>query len=342
MPAGIDEAKIKQELAVRAEVALRRAAEYTLGRAKHHAPVRAIFKRRQNKRGPAFTNKGGISTAAAYKKFVKSKERRRRRVDVQSGPPGTEGFGAMAMRKQSGGVSGRSGSSPIQRVDRPRVRAGKDSPGSKGTLVPQTVGREARRYGRSTSFSGLPNSLIPVLGMRGKSGQYYNFTADLRRVGPTGPGLIQNRRNFEGSEVRKVGEAQVAKIKKANLTSRGRYEIKRARRGSRNSGLFQGRVGGRLRGEIRITPVSWKGDTAWIYVESPTEYAGYQEFGTRRHGAQPFLRPALYESRKILRSSVRKIGSEDLKTPPVFGTRGASSPVTPGRPGPEGGAGALL
>ena len=35
---------------------------------------------------------------------------------------------------------------------------------------------------------------------------------------------------------------------------------------------------------------------AWVI--SPTEYARYQEFGTRHNRAHPFLRPAAEESRE--------------------------------------------
>lgn len=339
---------LRRDLEVRAEVALRKAGEFALGRAKHHAPVRALYKR--SRRGRAFTQKGPITTASAYKKFRKSKERRRR-IDVQdsvdtskdalakagdtkaSDVQALQGF---AGAQQQGGVRSKGGTTVdpktgrgITDVGRPRVRE-HQTDGSKGPLHAQVIGREPKQYGRSTSFSGHSNSLVPVF----RKGQY-NFTADVRKVGPVGPGLRQHKDSFEGAPTQVRSAQTTASVKKNQMTSRGRYEVKRARRGSKNSGLFQGRVGGRLRGEIHLTPVRRRGSVLWIYVVSPTEYAHFQEFGSPggRSRAHPYLRPALYESRKVLRSSVQRLATT---------AAGASSPVTPGKPGPEGGGSSLL
>jgi HK97 gp10 family phage protein len=100
------------------------------------------------------------------------------------------------------------------------------------------------------------------------------------------------------------------------LTSAGRREVERARKGLGNSALFEGRIGGRLRGEIFIEGPVRDGNHIWFYVVSPTPYARYQEFGTRHHRAQPFLRPALYESRVVLRFEVRRA------VMPAFAQRG--------------------
>lgn len=56
-----------------------------------------------------------------------------------------------------------------------------------------------------------------------------------------------------------------------------------------------------------------------MYVESPTPYATYQEFGTSHNRPQPFLRPALYESRNILRFEVRKAVDRRFNTLPEEG-----------------------
>jgi len=65
-------------------------------------------------------------------------------------------------------------------------------------------------------------------------------------------------------------------------------------------------LGGRLRGEIFAVPAQQRGPFFWGYVISPVDYSVHQEFGTRYHRAQPFLRPALYESRRKLRSNIER------------------------------------
>lgn len=87
------------------------------------------------------------------------------------------------------------------------------------------------------------------------------------------------------------------KVATMNLHARGRSEVKTGRAD------YKGRVGGRLRGEIRMVPATRMAPQARVI--SPTPYARYQEFGTRRHAAQPFLRPALRESRSEIVSAMR-------------------------------------
>lgn len=59
-------------------------------------------------------------------------------------------------------------------------------------------------------------------------------------------------------------------------------------------------LGGRLRSEIYRTEVKKTGSKIYGDVVSPTFYARYQEYGTSRHRAQPYMRPALYEMRPRL------------------------------------------
>ena len=160
---------------------------------------------------------------------------------------------------------------------------------------------------------GHPNSLIPVIGGKTSGGTRFKLTGDLRRFSAKSGGLAEVPVKMA------VGRSDANTIRgKGNefLTSRGRYEVKRAKKSQRrgtpagSSGLFGGRVGGRLRGELRKSQQVWRGNVLWQYVESPTPYAKYQEFGTSRHRPQPFLRPALYESRQRLRSEVRKIDAD--------------------------------
>lgn len=301
----IDTARITAELAVRAEVGLRRAAEFALGRAQHHAPVRAIFDRRRSPRGPAFRNKGPIRSAQAYRKFLASKSRARR-VDLASAPRGAESLVSLGLGQQTGGSTAPGRSSTLIAADSGRTskKSGKFIPG-------RPLSRSSRRLGRATSFAGHANSLVPVF-RQGKS----RVTGDFRRIGRAGPSVTQQG----SSRPSIVSAGRSEQIRRSFLTSRGRFEV-----GSKRAS-FQGRIGGRLRGELHLTPPRWRGRTLWIYVRSTVPYAGYQEFGTSRHRAQPFMRPALYESRTILRSEVAKA----VKRP----TRGASSGVTPGRSGP--------
>jgi HK97 gp10 family phage protein len=69
-------------------------------------------------------------------------------------------------------------------------------------------------------------------------------------------------------------------------------------------------LGGRLRGEIYHTNATNDGGLIYADVISPTEYAKYQEYGTSRHRAQPYMRPALYKMRnrlpQIVKSTIRK------------------------------------
>lgn len=59
-------------------------------------------------------------------------------------------------------------------------------------------------------------------------------------------------------------------------------------------------IGGRLRDEIYHTRPHNSGKSISGWVVSPTPYAKYQEWGTTRHRAQPYMRPALYKMRQEL------------------------------------------
>lgn len=88
------------------------------------------------------------------------------------------------------------------------------------------------------------------------------------------------------------------------LTSRGRWELKSGRALFNSPG---GRVtlGGRLRGEIHDDPAEGGGPVWIARVVSPTPYAKYVEFGTRRSRAQPYLRPALSQVRERFLTRMR-------------------------------------
>lgn len=97
---------------------------------------------------------------------------------------------------------------------------------------------------------------------------------------------------------RKAGFAPQATM----LSRRGAFEV---RSGRANFATWEHlKVGGRLRGEIYATDPSVSGDHAEAWVISPTEYAKFQEFGSRHNAAHPFLRPAAEESRSEVAAMV--------------------------------------
>lgn len=90
---------------------------------------------------------------------------------------------------------------------------------------------------------------------------------------------------------RKIGEPP----QDTKLSKRGAYEVK-SKRASYSTWKHL-HTGGRLRGEIYATDPNASGSSAEAWVIAPTEYAKYQEFGSRHNRAHPFLRPAAEESR---------------------------------------------
>lgn len=70
------------------------------------------------------------------------------------------------------------------------------------------------------------------------------------------------------------------------LSSKGRYELRTGRAN------YKGRVGGTLKGEMEVIRAE-NGPHFKASVVSPTRYAKFVEFGTRRSVAQPYLRPGL-------------------------------------------------
>lgn len=114
----------------------------------------------------------------------------------------------------------------------------------------------------------------------------------------------------------RVGTFQLGDL----LSARGRFEAfgavdrKTGKRAGKGRAVFTGpggmeRVGGRLRESIKPEGPFRRGSEIYGFVSASAadpgsnhNYAADQEFGTRRHRAQPFLRPGLRESRdKIVR-----------------------------------------
>lgn len=280
----VDFDKIMNGIVDRGRVALERTTSYTLQRAQEHAPVRAIFDRSQNPRGPAFPKSfKTIRSEGRYQAFLRSKAKNKN-ID--------------------------SSSSLNREIRLPAAR----TTGELGEKEP--IRKTSNLAGRRGS-KGTSNSLFPVLG----AGNNERVVGDFRSLRET-PDVVRKRRGTRPRLIRSDNAAEFAarkgrgnpveRLRQSNLTSRGRYEVKAAFGGGR--GNFDDRVGGRLRGELRKSQQVWRGNVLWQYVESPTPYAKYQEFGTSRHRPQPFLRPALYESRQRLRSEVRKISQWHQQT----------------------------
>lgn len=109
-------------------------------------------------------------------------------------------------------------------------------------------------------------------------------------------------------------EPVVAEITDA-MTGRGKYEAGiNISRGSQHAGRAvilnpdtqRLQVGGRLKHNITKRPASLGDTVMTFWVDSPTYYTRYVEFGTRHAHAQPFLRPAVGHVREQMRDRIKK------------------------------------
>lgn len=105
----------------------------------------------------------------------------------------------------------------------------------------------------------------------------------------------------------RVSQAKVNEAAESDLSSRGRYELGRARGET---------LGGALRRSVdlqRATPGGRKIKAKVVAGNKDVDYAKYVEFGTRRSRAQPFLRPALARAREEfipnVKAAIRGTGS---------------------------------
>jgi HK97 gp10 family phage protein len=150
------------------------------------------------------------------------------------------------------------------------------------------------------------------LGINVGTAQIQTQAEDRRnRSVPSNPFLrARSKRPFRSPppEVRVAGRGFAAKAG-ANLSSRGVWELKSGRAVYRTTA---GRLtlGGRLRGDLKVEQESGPPIVKY-WLGSPTPYAKYVEFGTRRSRAQPFLRPALALVRRqfhdIIRTELNKL-----------------------------------
>lgn len=112
------------------------------------------------------------------------------------------------------------------------------------------------------------------------------------------PGLTRTRRGFDTSNT----------SLHPLLTARGRYEIRSGRAIHREvtaSGATRIQVGGALKASIESEGVVETATGMSARVTAAIRYAKYQEFGTVHNPAQPFMLPALHDSRARFRAALK-------------------------------------
>jgi len=274
---------------------LNEAVAFAEQRAKHYAPVRHIFQKQPGPRGTEF----------------------------QRG--GSKGQGA------SGGVQTRT---PVYIRTASAMKSYLGSrPHERRFINPG----DSQRVGHSNSFEPLFDTGL------------YQHSGDFRRVvRRKEDGGVYKLANVNATTLSPSGSDNHQMSGADFVSGRGRYEIEKRPflhpDEPRKSSIFESpegghvtiggdtipvsRVGGRLRGEIYSIPADASKATRtgviWAYVVSPTEYAKHQEFGTRHNRAHPFLRPALYDSRRYLGEAVRRSVAGGRRYQTSGGTRGLS------------------
>lgn len=168
---------------------------------------------------------------------------------------------------------------------------------------------------------GNSNSFIPVLHYQAREGSVV-LTGDMRRFSPTARALSPNAQVYKS--VNRQGARATRIDPNVFLSAAGRAEAKSGRAVYRSvtKATFETidgkivrvpvktrdyvRLGGRLRGEIFAAPPQREKDQLVSYVISPVPYGKPQEFGSRHNRAHPFMRPALYDTRRVLVAEVAK------------------------------------
>lgn len=156
-------------------------------------------------------------------------------------------------------------------------------------------------FNRKAGRGRRANDFFPTFRVRYPNGKVRFVTGDFRAVEQIGP----NKFKLEHKLAERV------------LTARGRGYLKtgantlqfvhagdRIIRVGRNGGVFNGRLGGRLRHEITAVFATWEGSRAQGGLISPTPYAKFMELGTRYVKERPFLRPALQHEREHYRDNI--------------------------------------
>lgn len=154
---------------------------------------------------------------------------------------------------------------------------GRTIPMRKGSA--EIIHQKIRAY--SDKRGPFETTIDDYLSARGR-GEYARAARLARKLESTKEGMTTE------SFARKAREMGIG----ARVTSGGRFMM-----------------GGRLRDSITRGGIDDDGSSMSVEVytdPSQQDYAAYQEYGTSRHVAQPFMRPALYESRQVLLRNINK------------------------------------
>jgi len=173
-------------------------------------------------------------------------------------------------------------------------------PSRTGRRVEETTSSRTLHYVGKGVIRGRANSLAPVVSS------------------PAGLIGSESFRHWAGPNVLEIGAIRSKGNKRFDLSSllsaRGRYEafgkvVKNGARAGKGRAVHmshgQETIGGRLRDGITIVGPLRNGPEIYGFVKAVAvdpdskkqhNYATDQEFGTRHHKAQPFLRPGLLES----------------------------------------------
>ena len=299
----------------RATLGLSETLEWTAERARDKAPVRDVFQRGRNrpeavKRGIQYTRSGDIkrdrfgkaifvkrsyNTDQTRRQFLAKVDRqkaRNRQAYVQF-PDATTGD----LRSTRVRGNPRSTDPLFKRTVKGKRKIPVYAPGLR--KISHTVAGKARlRIDPETGDFILPSATFftrkgVVTREKGKEVTAARFLShrgrdELKR----GAAVIAKARR-EGTD---IGEA-------LDAAGSGVHQVSEEAEGQ--SGSLE--LGGRLRDSIEASDVRDDGKTISGEVFTEVPYARYQEYGTSRHRAQPFMRPALYESRQVLVNNVKKV-----------------------------------
>jgi HK97 gp10 family phage protein len=272
-------------------------------RAKSRAPVRNVFQggRRPKERVPRgiFRRNGQVFGRAIRHWTEAGRDRFMARVNAQTKP--TRRFHAEETTK-SGQIVGRyiEGNS---RSETPILR-------SNGIRV----SGDFRRVSIHATTGRVMMGNAPAISETGQTFVQRGADTENRLLNRHGRYALQQM-NTMIEKAKKNRKLSVRDIRRAierdsSIENRMAAGLKRPRFGVFMTSGGQLQLGGRLKHEIHRGDVQVSGGLYFGEVISPTEYAKYQEYGTSRHRAQPYMRPALYEMRSrlpaLLRSNIRK------------------------------------
>lgn len=280
METGLDVARVKDHFVAQSKRAANIAARAGLAHIQKHAPVRKLF------RGTSFRMSGELSV--------------NRRLASNFAKPNSAGFTGT---HRSGRIARQF---RFQQAEDVGVRTGK--------LQLEEAEQEHRQR------IGHANSEVPVF--RFKSKRFNTLVSgDFRQVRngelvAASPSVVRQRGN-RFIDVPNAGPPVTARGLKGPdgkriLTARGEFEVKSGRATFKSPDGVQ-RIGGRLKGELRVIEAVYRGNHVWAYVESPTvdpetgyPYPRAQEFGSAHNRPHPFMRPGLHETRNELVNATKQ------------------------------------